>query len=60
MEKISFYLDLVIKDGGIALYLVIFFGALLIFWMIWCIFKGNQSEVKKARSILLDGEHIEK
>lgn len=53
MEKIGFYLDLIIKDGGIAFYLVILSGALLIVWMIW-----HKVRVKKVRSNFLDSKQF--
>jgi hypothetical protein len=59
MEKIGFYLDLMIKDSGIALYLVILFGGLLIAWLIRHKVKGGQSKVKKVQPNFLDTEDFE-
>jgi len=59
MEKIVFYLDLIVKEGGIALYLAILFGASLTGLMIWYKINGEQSKVKKAQRNLLDAEYFE-
>ena len=48
MERIVFYLDLIVKEGVIAVYLVILFGASLTGWMIWHKIKGGKSKVKKS------------
>lgn len=59
MGKIGFYLDLMINDAGIALYLVILFGGLLIAWTIWHKVKGGQSKVKTVQPNFLDAEDFE-
>jgi hypothetical protein len=54
MEKISFYLDPIIKDGGFLLYLAILSGSLLIAWMIW-----HKVKRRKVRSDYLNTKQFE-
>ena len=56
MEKIGFYLDLIIRDGGYLLYLAIFLGACIMLWMVW-----HKVKMRKVRSEYLDDllKHIE-
>jgi hypothetical protein len=53
MEKIGFYFDLIIRDGGIVLYLVILLALLLIGWMI-C----HKVKMKKVRSDFSDAKQF--
>jgi hypothetical protein len=54
MEKIGFYFDLIIRDGGFLLFLAILLGALVITWMIW-----HKVKMRKARSEYLDVKQFE-
>ena len=56
MGKISFYFDLIIRDGGYLLYLAIFLGACIMLWMVW-----HKVKMRKVRSEYLDDllKHIE-
>ena len=54
MEKIGFYFDLIIRDGGFLLYLIILLGALLIVWMI-----GHRVKMRKVRTDVLKAKQFE-
>ncbi len=54
MEKIGFYFDLIIRDGGFLPYLIILLGALLIAWMIW-----HKVKRRKVRSDYLNTKQFE-
>jgi len=58
MNSILFYLDLIVKETGIAIYLVILLGTWIIVYMVWHKFKKGQSKVKRAHPNIFNAEHF--